>query len=40
MELVYLNLGGIANIGYQKKGYDIVFCNMVLNAYSRKISGK
>jgi hypothetical protein len=35
----YLNLGGIANIGFGGKGFDIVFCNIVLNKLSEKIAG-
>jgi hypothetical protein len=33
-------LGGVANVGYEGKGYDIVFCNMILNKFAEKIEGK
>ncbi len=37
---MYLNLGGVCNIGYQGKGCDIGFCNLVLNEFSHLISGE
>lgn len=35
----FLNLGGVANIGYNGRGTDIVYCNLVLNHLSNLISG-
>jgi anhydro-N-acetylmuramic acid kinase len=32
----FINFGGIANISYRKKGYDINFCNLLFNYVSEK----
>lgn len=32
----FINFGGIANISYRKKGYDINFCNLFFNYFSEK----
>jgi hypothetical protein len=31
-------LGGVSNIGYKRKGWDINYCNLFFNIYANKIN--
>ena len=37
---VFLNFGGIVNIGAKGKGWDILYCNLFFNHFSMKLCGK
>jgi 1,6-anhydro-N-acetylmuramate kinase len=36
---VFINFGGVANIGCRQNGWDINYCNLVLNYYAKEICG-
>ncbi len=36
----FINFGGIANLGYKGHGYDINYCNLVLNRYAFLCEGR
>lgn len=35
---IFLNLGGIANIGYKGKGWDVNYCNLVFNHFAQVLN--
>lgn len=37
---MFINFGGIANVGFLKKGEDIGFCNLFFNKYAKQIESK
>ena len=34
---IFINLGGVANIGSCKRGWDIMYCNLFLNSLAKLI---
>ena len=37
---VFINFGGVANIGCKDKGWDINFCNLVFNLFAKILLNK
>ena len=35
---VCINFGGVVNLGYAKKGWDINYCNLFFNHFSKTIA--
>ena len=36
---VFLNLGGVSNIGYKRLGWDINYCNLFFNYFAFLTNG-